>query len=96
MNEETATIISRKLEEHKAFFVNLPAVQSKFENALHSPTAHNVPAAQLDNIAARLSAVGPLAAERRVKLKFLEHKVYIMIFFNCEDIIFTNEAGLTK
>lgn len=79
MNEETATIISRKLEEHKAFFVDLPAVQSKFENALHSPPAFNVPAAQLDSIAARLSAVGPLAAERRVKLKFLEHKVYTKI-----------------
>jgi nesprin-1 len=93
MNEETATIISRKLEEHKAFFVNLPAVQSKFENALHSPTAHNVPAAQLDNIAARLSAVGPLAAERRVKLKFLEHKVY-NDFFNCEHNNFQKRSRL--
>jgi len=75
MNEETATIISRKLEEHKAFFAELPAVQSKFESAIHSPLTQRVPTAQLDDIAARLSAIGPLAAERRVKLKFLEHKV---------------------
>jgi nesprin-1 len=75
MNEETATIISRKLEEHKAFFAELPAVESKFETAIHSHLTQGVPTAQLDDIAARLSAVGPLAAERRVKLKFLEHKV---------------------
>jgi len=77
MNEETATIISRKLEEHKAFFADLPAVQQKFAQACQSPLANEVPSEQLKNMAVRLNEVGPKAAQRRVRLKFLEHKVSI-------------------
>ncbi|XP_059468655.1 muscle-specific protein 300 kDa isoform X2 [Neocloeon triangulifer] len=82
MNEETATIISRKLEEHKAFFAELPNVQSKFESALRSTLTQSVPQVQLDDIASRLDAVGPMAAERRVKLKFLEHKCCLIAFLH--------------
>lgn len=79
MNEETATIISRKLEEHKAFFTDLPAIQQKFAQACQSPLANEVPSEQLKNMAVRLNEVGPKAAQRRVRLKFLEHKVSILI-----------------
>lgn len=75
MNEETAAIISRKLEEHKAFFVDLPTVQQKFAQACQSPLAREVPSEQLNNMAVRLNDIGPKATQRRVRLKFLEHKV---------------------
>lgn len=75
MNEETAAIISRKLEEHKAFFADLPTVQQKFAQACQSPLAREVPSEQLNNMAVRLNDIGPKATQRRVRLKFLEHKV---------------------
>lgn len=75
MNEETAAIISRKLEEHKAFFADLQTVHNKFQQACASPLAREVPSEQLNNMAVRLNDVGPKAAQRRVRLKFLEHKV---------------------
>lgn len=75
MNEETAAIISRKLEEHKVFFADLPAVQQKFSEACQSSFAREVPSEQLNNMAVRLNEIGPKAVQRRVRLKFLEHKV---------------------
>lgn len=78
MNEETASIISRKLEEHKAFFADLPTVQAKFAQAANSPLAREVPSEQMNNMAARLNEIGPKATQRRVRLKFLEHKVRIV------------------
>lgn len=85
MNEETASIISRKLEEHKAFFADLPTVQMKFSQAVNSPLAREVPSDQLNNMAIRLNEIGPKATQRRVRLKFLEHKVSIIknLFINC-------------
>ncbi|KAG5889994.1 hypothetical protein JTB14_035906 [Gonioctena quinquepunctata] len=80
MNEETATIISKKLEEHKAFFADLPTVQQKFSQACQSPLAREVPSEQLNNMAVRLNDVGPKAVQRRVRLKFLEHKCCLIAF----------------
>lgn len=59
----------------QVFFAALPAVQAKFEEARQSPTAREVPPEQLENMALRLKVIGPKAAQRRIKLKFLEHKV---------------------
>lgn len=81
MNEETASIISRKLEEHKAFFADLPTVEDKFQQACNGPLAREVPSAQLNSLAKRLNEIGPKAAQRRVRLKFLEHKVRSYIIF---------------
>lgn len=81
MNEETAAIISRKLEEHKAFFADLPTVQQKFTQACQSPLAREVPSEQLNNMAVRLNEIGPKAIQRRVRLKFLEHKVSDSVYF---------------
>ncbi|KAF5292004.1 hypothetical protein FQA39_LY14121 [Lamprigera yunnana] len=80
MNEETATIISKKLEEHKAFFADLPNVQARFQQAYDSPLAKEVPSAQLTNMALRLNEIGPKAAQRRIRLKFLEHKCCLIAF----------------
>ncbi|XP_063222936.1 muscle-specific protein 300 kDa isoform X4 [Bacillus rossius redtenbacheri] len=82
MNEETATIISRKLEEHKAFFAELPAVQAKFQQAQSSPLVSSVPSEQLQHLARRLDEIGPRAARRRVHLKFLEHKCCLIAFLH--------------
>lgn len=87
MNEETASIISRKLEEHKAFFADLPTVQAKFAQAVSSPLAREVPSDQLNNMAHRLNEIGPKAAERRVRLKFLEHKVSLHSFIIVRTIL---------
>lgn len=75
MTEETASIISRKLEEHKLFFADLPSIIDKFQKACNAPYVKEVPPAQLNNMAARLNEIGPKAAQRRIRLKFLEHKV---------------------
>lgn len=80
MNEETAALISRKLEEHKTFFADLPAVQNIFSQAYGSVLAREVPSEQLNNMAVRLNEIGPKAAQRRVRLKFLEHKVSLLVF----------------
>lgn len=75
MNEETASIISRKLEEHKLFFSELPNVIKKFETAKNTIDFTKVAREQLESIEKRLNSIGSRAAQRRVKLKFLEHKV---------------------
>lgn len=75
MNEETASIISRKLEEHKAYFADYPTIMEKFQEACNRDYVNEVPRAQLANLAFRLKEIGPKATERRIRLKFLEHKV---------------------
>ena len=75
MDDEAARILNTKIENHKAFFAELPSVQDEFTSALSSPIVHEIPSDQLESMANRLSAMGPLATQRAVKLKFLEHKV---------------------
>lgn len=82
MNEETAAVISRKLEEHKLFFADLPRILAMFDNAKRSPVAQQIPLEQLRNMERRLQEVGPKAAERRIRLKFLEHKCCLIAFLN--------------
>ena len=80
MTEETASIISQKLEEHKKFFLDLPSIVEKFNHARASPLSHQVPSEQLANISSRLDSLPIRAAKRRVKLKFLEHKCCLVAF----------------
>ncbi|XP_044734627.1 nesprin-1 [Chrysoperla carnea] len=80
MNEETASIISRKLEEHKAFFARLPEIVDKFQKAVNAPIPSDIPIEQINNMAARLNAIGPKATQRRIRLKFLEHKCCLIAF----------------
>lgn len=82
MNEETAAIISRKLEEHKAFFADYEQIVEIFRQAKQSPYADQVPVEQLRHMERRLTDVGPKAAQRRIRLKFLEHKCCLIAFLN--------------
>lgn len=75
MNEETAGIISRKLEQHKAFFADLPSVIEKFETAKRTTDLSYVPPQQMRNIQNRMDTIGVRAAKRRIRLKYFEHKV---------------------
>ncbi|XP_033150837.1 nesprin-1 [Drosophila busckii] len=82
MNEETAAVISRKLEEHKLFFADMPRMLAMFDNAKRTPLAQQLPLEQLRNMERRLQQVAQQAAERRIRLKFLEHKCCLIAFLN--------------
>lgn len=82
MNEESAAVISKKLEEHKKFFARYDEIKEIFERAKNSPLANKVPLDQLRNLEQRLYEVGPKAVQRRIRLKFLEHKCCLIAFLN--------------
>ncbi|KAG7206621.1 hypothetical protein KM043_000301 [Ampulex compressa] len=80
MTEETANIISNKLEEHKKFFLEMAEARDKLERARASEAASQVRREQLDDMAARLEGLPSRAAKRRIRLKFLEHKCCLVAF----------------
>lgn len=82
MNEETAAIISKKLEEHKEFFSNYDHIKDLFNQMKQSSLVKKISSEQLKNIEQRLDEVGPKAQQRRLNLKFLEHKCCIIAFLN--------------
>lgn len=82
MNEETAAIISKKLEEHKQFFGGYDQIKELFYRAKQLPLADRVPLEQLRNMEQRLNDVGPKAQQRRIHLKFLEHKCCLIAFLD--------------
>lgn len=82
MNEESAAIISKKLEEHKKFFARYDEIKALFDKARKSSLADKVPLDQLRNMEQRLNDVGPRAVQRRIRLKFLEHKCCLIAFLN--------------
>ncbi|KAL1139458.1 hypothetical protein AAG570_006442 [Ranatra chinensis] len=82
MNEETAGIISRKLEEHKAFFADLPKIEAEFQSGWIklSDFEGRVSQHQIETMGQRLAQIGPRAAISRITLKFLEHKCCLIAF----------------
>ncbi|KZC10894.1 Nesprin-1 [Dufourea novaeangliae] len=80
MTEETANIISNKLEDHKKFFLDLPSMVERFQAAKNSQLAMQVQPQQLNNMAARFESLPDRAAKRRIRLKFLEHKCCLIAF----------------
>lgn len=80
MTEETANIISNKLEDHKKFFLDLPAITEKFQTIRNSQLSLHVQPQQLNNMAARFDSLPDRAAKRRIRLKFLEHKCCLVAF----------------
>lgn len=82
LNEESAAIISKKLEEHKRFFAGYEQIKEIFYRAKQSPLADKVPLEQLRNMEQRLLDVAPKAAQRRIRLKYLEHKCCLVAFLN--------------
>lgn len=80
MTEETANIISNKLEDHKKFFLDLPSMTERFQAIRNSSLALQIPVQQLNNLAARFESLPDRAAKRRIRLKFLEHKCCLIAF----------------
>lgn len=81
MNEESAGIISKKLEEHKKFFARYEEMLELFDRVKRT-SAGKVPQDQLQYMEQRLKDVGPKAVQRRIRLKFLEHKCCLIAFLN--------------
>lgn len=86
MDDEAARVLNTKIEDHKAFFSELPAVQQEFKGALSLPIIRDIPSDQLESMANRLNQMGRLATQRAVKLKFLEHKVKAILECECQSI----------
>lgn len=81
MNEESASIISRKLEEHKQFFGEMPNIVDLF-NRTKNTVGDSVNKQQINNMEQRLAEIVPKATQRRIHLKFLEHKCCLVAFLN--------------
>lgn len=82
MNEETASIISRKLEDHKQFFLDMPNIVELFSTSKTTIPENSVNKQQIRNMEQRLAEIVPKAAKRRIYLKFLEHKCCLIAFLN--------------
>lgn len=82
MNEETAAFISKKIEQHKKFFAAYPEVLSKFNGIKANPQYQNIPPKIFEFVEHRLLDVEPKARQRRIKLKFTEHKCCLIAFLN--------------
>ncbi|XP_065079035.1 muscle-specific protein 300 kDa-like [Ochlerotatus camptorhynchus] len=82
MNEETASLISKKLEAHKQFFAAYFEVFETFNDLKMTNLAKRVPANQLENLEKRLVDIEIHARQRRIKLKYLEHKCCLIAFLN--------------
>lgn len=82
MNEETAAFISKKIEQHKKFFAAYPEVLEKFNNVKINPQYQNISPKIFEFIERRLLDVEPKARQRRIRLKFTEHKCCLIAFLN--------------
>lgn len=82
MNEETASFISKKIEQHKKYFGAYPEVLAKFNSLKVNPQYQNISPKIFDFIEKRLLDVEPRARQRRIKLKFTEHKCCLIAFLN--------------
>ncbi|GAB0095245.1 nesprin-1 [Sergentomyia squamirostris] len=82
MNEETASIISRKLEEHKQFFAEYANILEIFQQTKTFPLEPSINPDQIAVMEHRLYDIGPRATQRRIRLKFLEHKCCLIAFLN--------------
>lgn len=93
MNEETASIISRKLEEHKQFFAEMPNIIDLFTTTKNAIKDSSVNRQQITNMEQRLAEIVPKAAQRRIHLKFLEHKCCLIAFLNLVESKLRNWTG---
>lgn len=82
MNEETAALISKKIETHKKFFAAYPDVLDKFIAIKNNPQYQNISPKIFEYVEKRLLDIEPKARERRIRLKFMEHKCCLIAFLN--------------
>ena len=69
--------MSKKIEEHKHFFNQLPEMQESFQIAKKQIGGEesSVPPQQVEYMDLRLRTVAPRAALRKINLQYLEHRV---------------------
>lgn len=82
MNEETAALISKKIETHKKFFAAYPDVLDKFNAIKTNPQYQNISPKIFEYVEKRLLDIEPKSRERRIRLKFMEHKCCLIAFLN--------------
>lgn len=82
MNEETASFISKKIETHKKYFAAYPDVVEKFNAIKANPQYQNISPRIFEFVERRLIDIEPKARERRIRLKFMEHKCCLIAFLN--------------
>lgn len=92
MNEETAAIISKKIEHHKKFFATFPDVVEKFDSIKANPAYQNISPKIFEYVEQRLIGIESKARERRITLKFLEHKCCLLAFLN----LLENKIGAVR
>lgn len=80
MTEETASLVSQKLEEHKKFFSDYPSVMDKFQRARDSSLYRQVSSQRLNFMEKRLKSLPDQADKRKTRLKFFEHKCCLVAF----------------
>ena len=82
LNEESAAVLSQKIDDHKSFFNDYESVKDQAARiSKDAKLLQNVPRDQLISLMTRLEGIGHKAGIRAVRLKFLEHKVN-----NCCDV----------
>ena len=76
LNEESAAVLSQKIDDHKSFFNDYESVKDQAARiSKDAKLLQNVPRDQLISLMTRLEGIGHKAGIRAVRLKFLEHKV---------------------
>ena len=80
-DDEAANALKVKLDEHKHFFSEWPAIETAFKTA-SSPIPAGVTAEQIRDMASRLQLLPERADQRACRLRFLEHKCCILAFLD--------------
>ena len=76
LNEESAAVLSQKIDDHKSFFNDYESVKEQASRlSTDTRLLLNVPREQMVSLMSRLEGIGSQASIRAVRLKFLEHKV---------------------
>ena len=76
LNEESAAVLSQKIDDHKHFFNDYESVKEQASRlSKDTKLLQNVPREQMISLMTRLQGIGHKAGIRAVRLKFLEHKV---------------------
>ena len=88
LNEESAAVLSQKIDDHKHFFNDYESVKEQAARlSKDTKLLQNVPREQMISLMTRLQGIGHKAGIRAVRLKFLEHKVLSMSFLISDIII---------
>ena len=89
LNEESAAVLSQKIDDHKSFFNDYDSVKEQAARLTKDlKLLQNIPREQMISLMTRLEGIGHKAGIRAVRLKFLEHKVHCRSFVNIYSILY--------